>query len=572
MKEAQEIPHISGGVSAPSKPKNWVPLTEEPLFTPRKIRIVTVGAGVSGLNMAHKIQHQYKMEDYIDHQIYEKNSEIGGTWFENIYPGVGCDIPSNSYSLPFEPNPQWSKFYVGGAEIQEYLQRAADKWNLKKNVAFNSRLFEAVWDEASAQWQLKIEQNGKIIYDKADMFVDGSGILNKPRYPTEIPGFNSYKGHRIHSAKWDKSYDYAEKRIAVIGNGSSAIQIVPQLQKIAGHLYNVIRSPTWVTPNYLTHHTKDGAGGNFEYTQEEKDGWEAKPEEFHKYRKTVENDMNVMFPLIFKGSDAQKEVFAAATEVMKQRLNGDVDLINKLVPTWEFACRRITPGDGYLESLQMSNVTPLFGSIDHMTGTGLVINGRHIEVDVIVCATGFDVSHVPAWKCIGKNGVDLGELWQEDPEGYMGIVPPHMPNYFKFLGPNAPIGHGSFMPLFTWTGDYILRWAKKIATEDIRYVTVKPGAVDDYNVFAQEFLKYTVWSAGCRSWYKKYRTTGKVTGMYPGSVIHYYEMLKVIRGEDFDISYRSTNRFRFFGNGLTRRELDKGDLAYYFDEYYQSKL
>lgn len=375
-----------------------------------------------------------------------------------------------------------------------------------------------MWDEESGKWKITINRNGTIFEDAADVLVNGSGILNKWRWP-EIEGLDTFKGKLLHSAQWDNSYDWSGKSVAVIGNGSSAIQIVPQMQKTARRLENYIRSSTWVTANFCPEHAKDGK--NFAYTEEQKQEFRDHPEVLTKMRKEIEHSFNKFFFVFLKDSPEQEEIYQAFKKEMQRRLNYDEKLMEHLIPEWKVGCRRITPGEGYLEALQAENVTPNFSPIERITESGIKTKDGDKDFDVIVCATGFDVSFCPFWNLVGRNGRKLAADWKDDPEAYLGICAPDHPNYFMFNGPNCPVGHGSLLAVMEWTAEYILRWCQKIASEDIKSVCIKPDVVKEYNIYSQEFLKRTVWTGGCRSWYKNGRTDGKVTAMYAGSILHY---------------------------------------------------
>ena len=235
---------------------------------------------------------------------------------------------------------------------------------------------------------------------------------------------------------------------------------------------------------------------------------------------------------------------------MLDRLNGRTDLIEKLVPEWKVGCRRLTPGDGYLEALQEPNTRGDFDPIIRITEKGIETSNGVEEFDIVVAATGFDVSFKPSFELVGANGKRLDQEWADNPEAYFGTCAPYMPNYFIFNGPNCPVGHGSLLSVMEWTAQYMLKWAKKIATEDIgcvsissynkatlmsersantvfcpSSVTVKDRAVRDYNEYSQEFLQRTVWTSGCRSWYKNGKVNGRVTALYPGSILHYVSLL-----------------------------------------------
>lgn len=444
-------------------------------------------------------------------------------------------------------------------------------------MQFNSRVSSTIWDDEAGKWNIQIQHNDTTQQDTADILINASGILNKWTWPS-IPGLQSYRGKLVHSAAWDETLDWTNKRVAIMGNGSSAIQILPQMQPSAAHITTYVRSATWIASNFAAEFTPDGK--NFQYSEAQKKEFREDPDALFRVRKTVEHGFNKQFLTFLRDSPEQAAAYQGFKETMEKRLRNDPSLCEKLIPSWQVGCRRITPGDGYLEALQEQNVSVEFWPIEEVAEKGIRTHKstEAEEFDIIVCATGFDTTFSPSWELAGKDGIRLADQWRDIPEAYFGICASNMPNYFIFNGPNCPVGHGSLLAAMDATADWVLRWCRKIAREDIKYVngytittitelmmfrsaTVKPRAVSDYNAYTQEFHRHkTVWAGGCSSWYK---SGGTVTAMYAGSVLHYKEILQEFRVEDFDIEYRSCNRFRFMGNGLTIRETSGGDLAYY---------
>lgn len=272
-----------------------------------------------------------------------------------------------------------------------------------------------------------------------------------------------------------------------------------------------------------------------------------------------------------------------ARKQMSEKLKNDPELCEKLIPKWELGCRRVTPGAGYLESFLRDNVTLTQSSITKITETGVYTeDGKFHEVDVgkfekidiflsltmiVVCATGFDVSFRPQYPVIGRNNVSLAEKWAEEPSSYLSLACPDMPNYFIFIGPNAVVGHGSLMEGLGWSAEYMLKWIKKIAEEDIKSVVPKQEVVDDLIIYGDQIHKTLTWTGGCRSWYKNGKIDGRVIATFAGSALIYKKMISDIRGEDFDIRYRTKNRFWFMGNGFLQYELEKGnDLSWYVEK------
>ena len=250
---------------------------------------------------------------------------------------------------------------------------------------------------------------------------------------------------------------------------------------------------------------------------------------------------------------------------MSTKLNHDPFLCEKLIPKWELGCRRVTPGDGYLEAFTQPNVSLTNSTITNVTSEGIQTEDGHLhELDVIVCATGFDVSQIPSFPVIGRNDVSLAAKWRSEPESYMSLACPDMPNYFIFTGPNATVGHGSLLESMSWSAEWMVNWFRKIAAEDIGSISPKQDVVDEFVRYGDQIHKTLTWTGGCRSWYKSNRVNGRVTATFAGSAILYHQMVKQIRPEDFEIRYRSRNRFRFMGNGFTSYELEDGnDLSYY---------
>ena len=568
-----------------------VPMVDEVAYKKRKLRVATIGSGFSGLLFAHKLQHeQPDLQDFIEHTIYEANDGIGGTWKVNTYPGVQCDIPAHIYAFPFDPNPNWSKFYADGDEILEYMDRTADKWNLKRDIQFNTRVISLDWLEDEGKWKIRVRVNGKEEReDKADVLISAQGFLSQWKWPN-IPGIHDFKGHKTHSAEWDHSYDYKGKRIGIIGNGSSGIQILPQLAKLEDtQIVSFQKGPTWITQSLGealgvtvsdpepvdmgdVSESDEEVGSNFNprYTKRDKQKF-SKPEELRQYRKMLQHGMNKGFKIYRKGGESNKLSTQVTTERMRKALNYDEDLCKQLIPDWTLGCRRLTPGEGYLESFLLPNVSLTQSRITSITPTGIQTEEKHHDLDVVVCATGFDVSHVPHYPVTGRQGATLEDKWKDEPESYLSLACPDMPNYFLFTGPNATVGHGTLLTSMNWSADWMIKWLRKIASENIKSIAPKQSATDEFVRYGDEIHKTLTWTGTCSSWYKNHRVDGRVTATWPGSALLYKAMIAEIRAEDFEIQYRGRNRFVFMGNGFTELETkamedDSVDLAFYVEK------
>ncbi|KAJ4322631.1 hypothetical protein N0V94_002284 [Neodidymelliopsis sp. IMI 364377] len=526
-------------------------LAKEFAYTSRKIKVFTIGAGFSGLLMAHKFQHRFpEMQEIVDHTLFEAHHEVGGTWLVNNYPGVQCDVPAHIYAFPFDPNPEWTRFYASGAEILEYFKKTVRKWNLDRDLQLNTKVVGAQWHESEGMWEVELE-NTKTEERRTEwchVLISGQGVLVHENWP-KIPGFEKFKGHITHSARWNHNYDYSNKRIAVIGNGSSGIQIVPQMAKLPGTtVKNFIRGGAWVyyraPPS--KHMGREVDDPNPAYTEAEKEKFRD-PAQHQEYRKGIVSRTNKSFYIFLKGENNEKGMRAASAQ-MAEKLGHDKRLCDMLIPKWELGCRRITPGPGYLESFQRDNCDCTNSPTTGITETGIqTADGEHFECDIrvnlseVVCATGFDVSHRPRYPLIGQNKINLREKWAEDPESYVSVMTPDFRDYF-------------------------VKWIKKMAHEDIKCFTPKRDKVDAFMKYQDEVHKTLVWSGGCSSWYKRGRVDGRVTALFGGSAQLFNRLITDIRGEDFDITYRTENPWRFMGNGFTEFEMkDDADLSWYVE-------
>ncbi|KAF5560657.1 monooxygenase [Fusarium napiforme] len=258
----------------------------------------------------------------------------------------------------------------------------------------------------------------------------------------DIPGLEDFKGLRLHPARWDMTADLSGKRVAVIGAGSSALQIVPTIQPIVSKLVNFIRSPTWVTAEYGQAFAR--AGRDTRFTEAEINTFKSDKEAFLEYRRKLLDASTKAFDLYFKDTEMQRQAFQVNRELMRKRLKGNEEICNKLIPDFEVGCRRVSPGHGYLEALIEPNVTAVFDGIKLINETGILDNNNvQHDVDVIICATGFDVSHRPAFPVLGRGSEDLRDFWNQGPLHYLSVASPGFPNYFSGFKSFLMTGEGS---------------------------------------------------------------------------------------------------------------------------------
>ncbi|KAH0843527.1 putative sterigmatocystin biosynthesis monooxygenase stcW [Fonsecaea pedrosoi] len=511
---------------------------EEPLGTPRHLRVVVVGAGASGLNTARHME--LHMKNY-ELTIYDKNADVGGTWFENNYSS--------------------------SQEILQYFKDIAEKYELYKHVQLNHFVQEASWDEDQGIWNIKVKDvlTGATKEDWAHVFINGCGILNNWKWP-DIPGLHSFKGALIHSAAWDDGYDFRGKNVAVLGCGSSGIQIVPTIQPAVRSLTTFIRTPTWITAGFAQDHAGPG-GANFAFSEQQKKEFREDPKKYMQYRKSIESELNRRFKIAIMGSPEQEEARLYSINEMRTRLHYNERLAKALIPTFGVACRRPTPGNGYLEALMAPNTRVITDRIESVVPEGIKLaTGEIVKVDAFICATGFDISFCPRFKLTGRNGTILSEQWSQKPEAYLSMATNNFPNYFMFLGPNSPVAHGSNLPIIEHTTKYLINLMKKMQTQNIKSVSPKVEAIRDFGVHTTEFMKRTVWATPCRSWFKNGTVDGPIIALHPGGRIHWFHMLKHMRLEDWEYTYHTDNRFQFLGNGFSTMEEPGEDNAWYFED------
>ncbi|KXJ91617.1 cyclohexanone monooxygenase [Microdochium bolleyi] len=534
---------------------------------PRNIRIVHIGAGATGLCAAFKMERQLDNYELV---CYEKNEEVGGTWYENRYPGCACDVPAHIYTYTFEPNPNWSAYYAGSPEIQDYFVGFCDKYNLRKYIKLKHRVVGAFWHEDSGQWEVKVEHDGQTFTDWCHVLVNGSGLINRWKWP-QIEGLHSFKGDLMHSAAWDGSKNWADKCVAVLGNGSSAIQIIPQIQKTASKLTSFMRGPTFITPPMqrievdlpeklreaeMPQTVADPMVMQRAYTEAERKALAADPDHLLLYRKKIEYSINVNFGIFYKDTEASAMAGWYMRDNMKKRLKDHPVLTKNLIPEWAVGCRRLTPGDGYLEALVEPNVDFTFSHIQSIDEKGITTaDGAYTEVDMIICATGFDMAWTPHFKLQGRDGVDIKDLWSPIPNCYLGLAAPRMPNYFVMNGPRGNLGNGTVLPCLETQLEYVIAAVKKMQSDRIKVLEVKETVTSHLNEYVDAWCETSVFSAPCRSWYKNNTTDGKPM-VWGGSSMHYLKTIRTPRWEHWNMTYLDANPWAFLGNGRIKAETE----------------
>ena len=465
-------------------------------------RVAIVGAGASGLCMAIALK-KAGIESFT---IFEKSDGVGGTWRDNTYPGAGCDVPSHLYSFSFAPNPEWSHAYSLQPEILRYFEDCARRFGLLPHCRFRTELESARFDEAAALWRLRTKEGEEIA---AEILVSGVGQLNRPMYP-KLPGLENFRGKTFHSARWDHGYDLAGKRVAVIGNGASALQFIPRIAPVVGKLSLFQRSNNWVIPR-----------GDRAYTDREK-AWFRRSKTFRLLRRgliylLLENNFFAFRPGTFMARMMEKRARAHLAAQVP-----DPAMRERLTPDYPIGCKRILIGDDYYPAIVRDNVEVVTDAIVRVTEDAVVTaDGREHPVDAILYATGFvTTSFLAPMKITGRGGVRLEDAWKEGAEAYLGIAVAGFPNFFLLYGPNTNLGHNSIIFMIECQVRYVSACLKTMTKKHLRWLDVKPAAMARFNKELRRKLDKTVWATSCTSWYKT--EDGKITNNWSDFTLRYW--------------------------------------------------
>ncbi|HTB10803.1 MAG TPA: NAD(P)/FAD-dependent oxidoreductase [Bryobacteraceae bacterium] len=474
-----------------------------------------VGAGFSGLCMAMKLR-EAGMDSFL---VIEKSAGIGGTWWENRYPGCACDIPSHLYSFSFDLNPKWSRMFAGWREIQEYLEQSVDRHGIRDRIRLQTKLSEATWDEDAGLWHVVLGDGSAI---DARVIVSGMGALHVPHYP-EIDGIERFEGPAFHSATWDSSVDLTGKKIAVIGTGASSIQFVPQIAPAAAKLTLFQRTAPWIVPK-LDHAIEDRWRKRFEHV----------PGLMRAYRTLLFWMLEIRVMGFLKKGWLRAQGAKQARQHLEAQV-ADPKLRAKLTPTYEFGCKRVLISNDFYPALQRPNVELVTEPIKEVRAHSIV-TGDRIErpVDVLIYGTGFRVTDMLlGLRIIGRGGIEIHDAWKERVSAYLGITVAGFPNFFLLLGPNTGLGHNSVVLMIEAQVRYVMSCLEMMRSRGQKVMEVRAASQQEFVERIREKLATSVWQAGgCRSWYQDQRT-GESPVVWPGSVVDYRRRTRSAAAGDY---------------------------------------
>ncbi|MEM1087225.1 MAG: NAD(P)/FAD-dependent oxidoreductase [Pseudomonadota bacterium] len=482
--------------------------------------VIIIGAGLGGLCAAIKLQEAGHTFD-----IVEKMDKVGGTWAQNTYPGVACDVPVALYQFSFAQSVNWSRAFPQGGEIQAYAEEITDRYQLRPNVHLSDEAVSAVWNEADKTWTVTTA-SGKTY--TGDAVIGALGQLNRPNWP-HIDGKDDFSGAITHSAAWDHSIDMDGKRVGVIGSAASAVQIIPELANTASQLTVFQRSPNWVIPRR-----------DIPMSPQEGMLLMTNPELAMKIgamnREIIYENADEFFWQAFKWTPEGRDAYhTIATNHMNEQV-ADADLRAKLTPDYPIGCRRILISDDYFPALCQDNVTLETDHIDRITSTGITTkSGNTHDLDVIAFATGFETT---GWKWSvdvqGREGKHLNQVWSNYPEAYLGITVTDFPNLFVLYGPNTNLGHNSITFMLERQVEYTVKALDSLDKAGAKALMPTRAAQDRFNAEVQADLDKTVWSdPACKSWYKNEH--GKITQNWSSNTKDYAKAVADVKLEDYEL-------------------------------------
>ncbi|HEX4778412.1 MAG TPA: NAD(P)/FAD-dependent oxidoreductase [Acidimicrobiia bacterium] len=502
----------------------------------REFTVAIVGAGMSGLLAAFRLQ-----QAGVPFVIFEKNTEVGGTWWENRYPGCRVDVPNHLYSYSFAQKEDWPQRFSPQAVLLEYFRQCADDFGVRDHIRFETEVSSAQFDDARATWTLQVRtKEGREESFEANAIVSAVGQLNRPRFP-DIPGMHTFAGPSFHSAVWDDSVELTGKRVAVVGSAASAVQLLPVVAEQAAHLTIFQRTPNWFLPVPDYHEdVPTGMRWLFRHLPAYSEWYRfclfwrmaegllpaarVDPEWESEDGRTVSalNDLLRAFLTMYLQGE-----FASAPE-----------LVDKVVPDYPPLAKRVLMDNGsWARTLTRDNVDLVTEPIDRVDEDGIVTaDGRHHDADVIVYATGFEASHfLTPMKLTGRGGVDLHDQWDPNAGAYLGITVPRFPNLFCLYGPNTNIvANGSIIFFSECEVHYLLECLRLLFERDARALDCRQDVYDAFEDEVDAGNRAMAWGvSSVNTWYKN--ETGRVTQNWPFSLLEYWQRTREPDPADYEL-------------------------------------
>jgi len=480
------------------------------------VRVAVVGSGFGGLGAAVRLRR----EGVTDFVVLERADSVGGTWRDNSYPGCACDVPSHLYSFSFAPHPDWPRTFSGQEHIRAYLEHVTDVFRLRPHIRLNSEVKRMTWDAEKLRWDIETA-SGNL---SADLVVSATGPLSDPKIP-DIPGLDSFPGKVFHSARWDHDYDLRGKRVAMVGTGASAIQIVPAIQPLARNVTLFQRTPPWVMPRMdrAISGAERWLHRQLPFTTQVRRGllWGIRELQVQAFTKHP-NELGAVEQLA-------KRNMARAVK--------DPALRAKLTPDYRIGCKRILLSSTYYPALAQPNVDVVASGLSRVEGSTLVAaDGTEARVDAIVFGTGFHVTDMPiADRVVGADGRTLAEAWKGGMEALRGASAAGFPNWMTIIGPNTGLGNSSMILMIESQLNYLADFVRQLDVLGGRAaLDARPAAVAAWNHRVQERMKRTVWNTGgCTSWYLD--ANGRNSTIWPGTTTEFRRATRRVDLAEYEV-------------------------------------
>jgi cation diffusion facilitator CzcD-associated flavoprotein CzcO len=448
----------------------------------RNPSIVVVGAGMTGILWAIKLQQA----GITDVTILEKASTLGGTWRENTYLGVACDVPAHMYSYSFEPNPDWSHVFAPGAEILAYFKRVADKYSVTERIRFNEAVVSSQYE--NAKWLVTTSKGNSF---QADFVINCTGILHHPARP-DIPGVDSFSGDVFHTAQWDHTVDLKGKKVGIIGTGSTATQVIPNLAKEVGKLSVFQRTPQWILPLK-----------NKKFSERFKKSLRDNPKKINRLRNIYAWGMRNIITRAVTGEKLPAALLSIACKLNLRFGVKNKALRKTLTPDYQVGCKRIVISSQFYGAVSSENVEVITDKISEILPEGVKTNdGKIHKLDALVLATGFKpTAYMRPVNMRGRSGQSIDEAWAEKIVTYRSVAMPGFPNNFLMLGPNTPTGNYSVIAMSEVQCDYILQLIEAWREGDYDEIDVSEKTAKEFSSYIRKGMGKTAWASGCSSWY-----------------------------------------------------------------------
>jgi cation diffusion facilitator CzcD-associated flavoprotein CzcO len=447
----------------------------------RNLRFVVIGAGMAGILAVIELRRA----GHRDITVYEKGDSVGGTWRENSYPGLACDVPSHLYSYSFAPNPDWTHTFSDGREIRAYFERVACEHDVGRDVRFGEEVVACTFRDG--RWDIETSAGRR---DTADVVIAATGVLHHPNVPP-IEGLESFAGATFHSARWDHSVPLDGTRVGVVGTGSTAVQITAALARRAAHYCLFQRTAQWVLPQ-----------ANTPYGPEERERYASDPELLRTMHDNLAEAFGAFATAVI---DADSAGMAAIEQLCLDNLETveDPDLRDRLRPTYRAGCKRLVVSPDFYDAIQSPNAELVDVPIDRVEPAGVrTADGVLHELDVLVLATGFHAdAFMRPMAVSGRDGVTLAERWDPRPNAYLSISMPDFPNFFMVNGPNGPVGNFSLIEVAERQLGYILQLVELLRDGRAREVAPTRAAMVAHEAARTDAARGSIWVTGCTSWY-----------------------------------------------------------------------